>query len=131
MQRHILVVDDNVDVRTILSRRLSQNGFRVSTAADGAAGLEAVRRHTPCCVLLDLMMPVMDGFAFLAALQAHPAPPPVFVVTHSDDPGARRRAQQLGAGRVFTKSEAFERSFGTMLTELLHAAPPPAAAMAG
>ncbi len=123
MNRRILVVDDNFDVRMILSIRFKKIGFEVTTAADGSEGLAALRGHPACCVLLDLMMPTMDGFQFLSALRQHPAPPPVFVVTQSDDAHTQSRAQQLGAGRVFTKTQAFERDFPSMLVRLLEITP--------
>ncbi|MFG0251442.1 MAG: response regulator, partial [Phycisphaerales bacterium JB038] len=58
----ILIVEDNEDNRDMLSRRLVRKGYTVSTACDGAAGVEAVRRETPDLVLMDMSLPVMDGW---------------------------------------------------------------------
>lgn len=123
MKRRVLVVDDNDDARTIIRLRLSKEGFDVTTAAHGAEGLQAICGERPCCVLLDLTMPEMDGFQFLTALRQQPTPPPVFVVTQHDDASTCQRVRQLGAGHVFTKAQAFDRSFGACLSRLLEVVP--------
>ena len=118
--RSILVVDDNVDVRAILGVRLARAGFEVVTAGDALTGLAALNRCAPAGVVLDLLMPAMDGFEFLAILhRRHPSPPPVFVVSHSDDPDTRERAQQLGASELFTEGETLHRDFPACLGRLL------------
>jgi DNA-binding response OmpR family regulator len=60
----ILVVDDDADSRTLLELALSNSGFAVETAINGRDALITARRHPPRLILLDLAMPVMDGFAF-------------------------------------------------------------------
>jgi CheY-like chemotaxis protein len=69
----VLVVDDDVIVRTLLARRLRAAGFLVETAADGRAGLDSARTFGPDIVLTDWMMPEMDGPALVGALRADPA----------------------------------------------------------
>jgi DNA-binding response OmpR family regulator len=59
----ILVVDDDPDIRDVLEELLQGEGFEVVTANDGAKGLEAVKSESPDLMILDLLMPVMDGFA--------------------------------------------------------------------
>ena len=68
----VLVIDDDADIRECLVDVLSAEGHLVATASDGAEGLARLRAHGADVVLLDLMMPVMDGSAFLAALRADP-----------------------------------------------------------
>src|SRR3990172_2013009 len=85
MNQRVLIVDDNEDVRRILGLRLQHAGFEVGDAADGAEGLDAVRHEKWDLVLLDLIMPRMDGFAFLQALRATAGGPPVIVITQYDD----------------------------------------------
>ena len=63
-----LVVDDDAESRRVIRRFLEREGWRVTEAADGEAGLRAVAAETPALVLLDLMMPVLDGFGFLSEL---------------------------------------------------------------
>jgi len=60
----ILVVDDDADSRTLLELALSTSGFSVETAINGRDALITARRHPPRLILLDLAMPVMDGFTF-------------------------------------------------------------------
>ncbi len=66
---HVLVVDDDAAIRELISDLLCLDGFTVSAAPDGAQALEAVRRQRPDVVVLDLMMPVMDGHAFLRTIR--------------------------------------------------------------
>jgi signal transduction histidine kinase/DNA-binding response OmpR family regulator len=67
----VLVVDDDPEVREMLSRTLTRQGWIASTAEDGRAGLDAVAAQKPDLILLDLMMPRMDGFEFVAELRKH------------------------------------------------------------
>ena len=115
MAQRVLIVDDNDDVREILGRRLMRAGFDVSGAPDGREGLAALRGGHWDLVLLDLMMPVMDGFEFLAQVQLEPYAPPVIVITQYDDADNCRRAMALGAASYVGKSSALERSFAFTL----------------
>lgn len=61
----ILVVDDNIDIRLLLKKRLENEGYEVLTAENGLDAQNAILSNPPCVVILDLMMPVMDGWQFL------------------------------------------------------------------
>jgi two-component system phosphate regulon response regulator PhoB len=78
-----LVVDDEAPIRELCRVNLELHGYEVFEAADGQQALEAVRRHRPAVVFLDLMMPVLDGWATLRELKADPetAPVPVVLLT--------------------------------------------------
>jgi CheY-like chemotaxis protein len=65
--RHVLVVDDDPTIRRLVADVLEDADYRVETAADGAEALAKVRAHPPAMLLLDLMMPVMDGRQSLEA----------------------------------------------------------------
>lgn len=67
----VLVVDDDPQVREMLTRTLEREDWTVSTAEDGRAGLEAMAANTPDLILLDLMMPRIDGFEFVSELRKH------------------------------------------------------------
>jgi CheY-like chemotaxis protein len=81
--RLILVIEDDEGIRETLRLTLELEGFDVITAANGKLGLDALKEHKPCLILLDLMMPVMDGWAFADALEkdADLASIPIVVVT--------------------------------------------------
>ena len=64
--KNVLVVDDQEAIRDTLETALDDEGFTVETAANGREALDILERWKPCVILLDLMMPVMDGWAFCA-----------------------------------------------------------------
>jgi CheY-like chemotaxis protein len=75
MSGDIVVIEDDADTRETLKDVLCLEGFSVSTAENGAAGLELIERiGPPCLILLDLMMPVMSGWEFLERVREHEAP---------------------------------------------------------
>lgn len=82
----VLVVEDEDDIRTLLARSLKKEGWSVSTAENGVKALEAVAKNRPELILLDLMMPEMDGFQFLVELRGNPLwrGIPVVVLTAMD-----------------------------------------------
>ncbi len=92
----VLVIDDEAAQRDLMTRFLTRLGFAVATAADGASGLEKVRQLRPRAVLLDVMMPQIDGWTVLSAIKSDPAIAmiPVIMVTFVDNHGL---AASLGA----------------------------------
>ena len=101
---HILVVEDNKTLRRLLEYRLGKV-YDVVVAENGQRALEAVERRTPDLVVSDIMMPVMDGFALLAALRADPATqaiPFVFLTAKSDDL-SRQKGLRKGVDDYLTK----------------------------
>jgi GAF domain-containing protein/CheY-like chemotaxis protein len=84
--RPVLVVDDDAEVRQLLRRTLESEGFAIVEAENGRVALERLRGEPPSLILLDLMMPEMDGFEFVAALRRHEGwrAIPVVVITARD-----------------------------------------------
>ena len=82
----VLLVEDDIDTREVMARTLEKSGWAVSEAGNGQEALDVMSSVQPRLILLDLMMPVMDGFGFLAALRARPEWQhiPVVVVTAKD-----------------------------------------------
>ncbi len=66
--RSVLVVDDDPEMRETMRLFLEASGFDVTATSNGREALDSIARRRPCVILLDLMMPVMDGWAFLTAL---------------------------------------------------------------
>ena len=102
----VLVVDDDAGARQRLRTVLDRNGWTVREAANGVEALQAVASARPRLILLDLTMPVMDGFTFLHALREAPngGDIPVIVLSARDITAAER-GQLEGADRVFSKAE--------------------------
>jgi len=98
----VLVVDDDATVHDLLQRTLSKRGFRVEGALDGPGGLERARDLMPDVILLDVLMPGMDGWSVLTALKSDPelAGIPVVIVSMLED---RRLGFALGAADYVTK----------------------------
>lgn len=61
----VLVIDDDEHILALLTEALSSEGYEVAAAMDGAAGIGAIRKRRPDVILLDLMMPMLDGYSFL------------------------------------------------------------------
>ena len=101
----VLVVDDEPQVVWMLQFSLEAEGYQTLSARDGRAALDEVREHHPSVVLLDIMMPVMDGWAFLEELQALPADerPRVIVVSARSSLRDRAKAAELGADAFVAK----------------------------
>ena len=66
----LLLVEDNIDIRDLLREYLTEHGYAVRTASNGRQGLQEARHFPPDLVLLDIMMPEMDGLDFLQAFRA-------------------------------------------------------------
>ncbi len=83
--RRVLIVEDDVDIRETLGELLASAGYETACAANGLEGLTAARRATPDLIVLDLMMPVMDGWQFRSAQRDDPALAaiPVIVISAS------------------------------------------------
>ena len=107
----ILYVEDNDDNLFMLSRRLRRRGFDVLAARDGEAGVEAALNSLPDLILMDLVLPVMDGWEATAKLKSLPetmAIPVIAVSSHAMS-GDREKALAAGCDDYHTKPIDFER----------------------
>ena len=100
--RPILVVDDDATIREALATLLTMEGYRVDAAANGAEALQAVERELPALVILDMHMPMVDGWAFAEAARAEGFDPPILVVTATAT-SAERAAQEISAAGFMAK----------------------------
>lgn len=101
----VLVVDDEPQVVWMLQFSLEAEGYQTLSARDGRSALDEVREHHPSVILLDIMMPVMDGWAVLEELQELPASerPRVIVVSARSSLRDRAKAAELGADAFVAK----------------------------
>lgn len=88
-KKKVLIVEDDLSIREALQELMEDEGYQVDVAGNGKEALGKLEAGLPFVVLLDLMMPVMDGFAFLQTIQQMPSGPvhniPVFLLTAAGD----------------------------------------------
>jgi CheY-like chemotaxis protein len=108
--RGVLVVEDDPDIQDVLRLALETAGYPVSTADNGVEAMRQLQAATPpCLILLDLMMPVMDGWQFRAAQQRDPALAGIPVVVISADGRVPQKAASIGAAGYLGKPVDFDR----------------------
>lgn len=94
----VLYVEDNDDNAFMLSSRLKKRGFAVTVAIDGAKGVAAARHDRPDIIIMDLHLPVLDGFEATRRLKADPATRAIPILALSAHAMAQHREQALAAG---------------------------------
>ena len=101
----ILVVDDNEMNRDLLTRRLERQGYRVTTAVDGQEALDVLSREEFSLVLLDIMLPVINGYQVLEQMKADQKSShiPVIITTALDEADGKAKCIELGADDYLTK----------------------------
>lgn len=101
----MLVVDDHVDTAATVAKLLHSWGYETHAATSGMQALELARSHCPHLIILDLMMPVMDGFELARQLRILPNSHPSLLVAYTapDDLERRRKAIEAGIGYYLVK----------------------------
>ena len=99
----VLIVDDEPDILLMLRVSLEASGYETGLAADGDVALQRVREEPFDLILLDVMMPVLDGWGVLEALQRETDRPPVIVLSAKSAARDIERAMELGATEYITK----------------------------
>ncbi|MBD8052075.1 MULTISPECIES: response regulator transcription factor [Rhodococcus] len=107
-EARILIVDDEPNIAELLSVSLKFQGFEVETASNGAEGLDRARAFRPDAVILDVMMPGMDGFGMLRRLRADGSDAPVLFLTAKDAVADKVSGLTLGADDYVTKPFSLE-----------------------
>ena len=102
---NVLVVDDDPDARDLVKAMISDSGCKIQTASNGREALEQIARVKPDAVILDLMLPEMDGFEVMHRMSLNPQwrSIPVILLTARDLSHEERRALDLGTARVIQK----------------------------
>jgi CheY-like chemotaxis protein len=120
----VLVIDDQPDVRTLTDMLLKHLGYDVVLADNGWKGLELYRREHPDVIVLDLIMPGMDGIEVLKQIRSVDLTQPVIVVTGSSNPETERKVRALGVSEFIVKGSSSMHSLGDTLKRLLQALAP-------
>lgn len=115
MARILLVEDDELS-RQMLTWRLERRGYHVSVAINGEQALDAIHAEAPSVVLLDMSLPVMDGWEVARRLKANPgtASIPIIALTAHAMRGDRERALEAGCDDYETKPVEFSRLIGKL-----------------
>ena len=114
----VLLVEDNEINRDMLSRRLKRKGFEVLIAVDGLEGVNMALKELPEIILLDMSLPVMDGWEAAGKLKADPATShiPILALTAHAMEGDREKALEAGCDDYDTKPVNFKRLLEKMST---------------
>lgn len=126
----ILLVEDDPSIRRLLVELLVEEGYDVQTAADGQTGVHAARRSRPNLILMDLMLPVLDGMAATRQIKEDPATREIPVIAISAGTTLRIHASELPADGVLAKPFDLDSLLATITVHLRRAAsggPQPAA----
>ena len=107
--KKILLVDDEVDFVDLMKIRLEANGYEVITANNGKEALDKFNTDKPSAVLLDIMMPEMDGLSVLKQIRAEDARLPVFIVTAFSNEERVKAAGKLDATGFIVKTQDLGR----------------------
>lgn len=102
----VLVVDDEPDIRATVAEMLEIEGYSVDEAANGADALRVIELHTPDLILLDMRMPVLDGWGFAAELSRRQVVIPIVVMTAARD--AARWAAEIAATASLSKPFGYD-----------------------
>jgi CheY-like chemotaxis protein len=102
-ERLVLVVEDDASIRDVISDVLEEQGFRVAPAANGADALQQLESMRPDVVVLDLLMPVMHGWAFMEAYLEKIGGAPIPIVVLSVNPALPRSYNRFGVSKVIAK----------------------------
>lgn len=121
----ILLVEDNELNRDMLTRRLARKGFEAVTAVDGGEGIELARSQQPDLILMDMSLPVVDGWEATRRIKAasETARIPIIALTAHAMSGDRERALQAGCDDYDTKPVEFSRLLEKIETLLAKASP--------
>ncbi|GAC1347169.1 MAG: hypothetical protein NVSMB27_12020 [Ktedonobacteraceae bacterium] len=103
MGKRVLIVDDDEDIQALLQAVLESEEYEVSTAEDGIDALLELEKSVPDLILLDLMMPRMDGYAFAEKLHQQGLHSSIPIIVLSADVNAKQKVDQMGAESYITK----------------------------
>ena len=117
----VLIVDDDPAIRALLVEALTDAGYETISACDGVAGLALAQSEHPAVVLMDLMMPRLDGPSAIRALRADPRTALLRVIAMSAGTRLRERASEFDADSLLTKPFELDTLFNEIACQCRHA----------
>ena len=117
--KKILVVDDELDFLKLMKMRLEANDYEVITAANGKEALDLIKFRKPDAVLLDILMPGMDGLQVLKIIRKHDKDLPVFMVTAFSNIERFEAANKLGASGFIVKSNDLKKEIENITSAIM------------
>lgn len=105
MKPRILIAEDDLVLREIYHKKFTLAGYETTTVSNGQEVLDALTNETPDLLVMDIHMPVMDGFTVLERLPPGVRPFPIIVLTNFGDAQSQQRGVQLGVTELLIKSE--------------------------
>ncbi|PIQ76230.1 response regulator [Candidatus Peregrinibacteria bacterium CG10_big_fil_rev_8_21_14_0_10_49_24] len=118
---NILIAEDDPVLREVYVKKFSIAGYQIRTVKDGVEAIEAIEKQVPDLLILDINMPVMDGFTVLEKYPKEQRPFPVIMLTNFGDDRNKQRGEELGAEDYFIKSEMTIRKLMEMVDNLMKA----------
>jgi len=118
---NILVAEDDAVLRDVYVKKFSLAGFELRTAKNGQEAVEAIEKQAPDLLILDLNMPVLDGFSVLEKFPRDQRAFPVIILSNFGDTKNKERGLQLGADDFFVKSEMTIKSLLEKVQTLMQA----------
>lgn len=118
MGKKILVVDDEPDFLELIKMRLQASHYDVITAVNGKEALTKIKSEQPNVVLLDILMPKLDGLQTLKKIRRKDKKLPVFMLTAFSDERRFKSARELGASGFISKTSSFQKEIETIASAL-------------
>jgi CheY-like chemotaxis protein len=121
-EKKVCIIEDDDDIREIYSVELLNEGFKVITAINGEEGINVITKNNPDIILLDLQMPVKDGFEVMKFLQNNEqlAKIPVVVLTNADDRDSIKKISKFETRFYVIKALTTPRKIVNLVREVLH-----------
>jgi DNA-binding NtrC family response regulator len=117
-KRKILIVDDEPDFLSVMSARLEANDYEVTTAANGEEALSHIKNDNPDAVLLDILMPGMDGLEVLRKIRKMDESLPVYIITAFSTDERFKTANRLGASGFIVKTDDLAKEVDNITSAL-------------
>lgn len=114
MARKILLIDDDQDLREMVAEALQEDGFDVTQAKNGERGIERLNDSDPDLIIVDLMMPKMDGFEFLSSVKSRNLKSPIVVFSGYIESETETIILEMGASAFVKKPLVYDELIGVI-----------------